>query len=166
MEELAELKNNILTGKYADALAIIDELEEMSRRDIIRKIESYLIRLLAHLIKNQLEQRFTNSWIASIRDSIRQIGKLNRMGKNSYYIKPEDWESYLEEAIEAAIDDAAIEVFGGTLKPSTVSARVNRGQIIAIAFNLLEFTYGVSGKELSDRVNLVLETLPGAEESL
>jgi hypothetical protein len=164
MEELAELRNNIIAGKYSDALAIIDELEEMSRRDIIRKIESYLIRLLAHLIKNQLEERFTNSWIASIRDSVRQIAKLNQRSKNSYYIKQADWQPYLEEAIEAAIDDAAVEVFGGALKPSQVSARVNHQQILAIALDLLEFTYDNSGKQLSDKVNTVLQTLPEGEK--
>ena len=164
MEELAELRNKIIAGRYSDALAIIDELEEMSRRDIIRKIESYLVRLLAHLIKNQLEARLTNSWIASIRDSVRQIGKLNQRSKNSYYIKQQDWQPYLEEAIEAAIDDAAVEVFDGTLKPSIVSARVNREPISAIALNLLEFTYDVSGKQLSEKVNTVLESLPGGEK--
>jgi hypothetical protein len=164
MEELTELRNKIIAGRYSDALAIIDELEEMSRRDIIRKIESYLVRLLAHLIKNQLEERLTNSWIASIRDSLRQIGKLNQMNKNSYYIKQQDWQPYLEEAIEAAIDDAAVEVFGGTLKPSIVSARVDREQILAFALNLLQLTYEVSGKQLSDRVNTVLEMLPGGEK--
>jgi hypothetical protein len=164
MEELAELRNNIIAGRYSDALTIIDELEEMSRRDIIRKIESYLVRLLAHLIKNQLEERLTNSWIASIRDSVRQIGKLNQMSKNSYYIKQEDWQPYLEEAIESAIDDAAVEVFGGALKPSMVSARVNREQISAIALKLLEFTYQVTGKQLSEQVNIILQTLPGKEK--
>jgi hypothetical protein len=163
MEELAELRNNIIAGRYSDALAIIDELEEMSRRDIIRKIESYLVRLIAHLIKNQLEERLTNSWIASIRDSVRQIGKLNQMSKNSYYIKQEDWQPYLEEAVEVAIDDAAIEVFGGVLQPSVVSARVNREQISALAFNLLEFTYENSGKQLSAQINILLQGLPGGE---
>jgi len=33
--------------------------------------------LCVHLIKNQIEQRLTNSWVASISDSIRQIKKLN-----------------------------------------------------------------------------------------
>jgi hypothetical protein len=164
MEELAELRNNIIAGRYSDALAIIDELEEMSRQDIIRKIESYLVRLLAHLIKNQLEERLTNFWIASIRDSVRQIGKLNQMSKNSYYIKQEDWQPYLEEAIEAAIDDAAVEVFSGALKPSQVSARVDREQILAIALKLLEFTYQVTGKQLSEQVNIILQTLPGKEK--
>jgi hypothetical protein len=70
----------------------------------------------------------------------------------------------LIEAIEAAIDDAAVEVFGGALKPLQVLARVNHKQISAIALDLLEFTYDNSGKQLSDKVNTVLQTLPEGEK--
>lgn len=38
MEELAELRKQIEAGHYADALAIVDELEEMSRSDKINRI--------------------------------------------------------------------------------------------------------------------------------
>ncbi|GAB4245443.1 MAG: hypothetical protein Kow0049_35440 [Stanieria sp.] len=160
MEELEKLRNSILRGEYNQALSIVDELEEMSRKDIIRKIEAYLVRLLAHLIKNQLEQRLTNSWIASIRDSIRQIKKLNQMNKSAYYIKQDDWNLYLEEAFEAAIDEAAIEVFGGTLKPSIILARVDREKILEITTELINFTYEDS---TFDRVKELLQTLPGGE---
>ncbi len=56
-QELTDLRNSILEGRYQDALEILDELDGMSRKEIIRKIESYLIRMLIHLIKNQVEQR-------------------------------------------------------------------------------------------------------------
>ena len=48
MEELTNLRNSILAGRYHDALTISDELEEMSKEQILRNIESYLIRLLIH----------------------------------------------------------------------------------------------------------------------
>lgn len=76
-QELLDLRNSILEGRYADALAIIDELEGISRQAILRNVELFLVRLLIHLIKNQVEQRSTNSWAASITDSVRQIQKLN-----------------------------------------------------------------------------------------
>jgi Domain of unknown function DUF29 len=76
-QELINLRNSILQGRYEDALAIVDELEGMSRQAILRNIQSYLKILLIHLIKNQIEQRLTNSWAASIRNSVREIQKLN-----------------------------------------------------------------------------------------
>lgn len=43
MIELLELKNCIEAGQYARALAIIGEMEEMSREDKLNKIYSYMI---------------------------------------------------------------------------------------------------------------------------
>ncbi|NEP58844.1 MAG: DUF29 domain-containing protein, partial [Symploca sp. SIO2G7] len=76
-QELLDLKLSILEGRYEDALELVDELEQMSKQAILRNIESFLIRLMVHLIKNQVEQRLTNSWVASISDSILRIQKLN-----------------------------------------------------------------------------------------
>ena len=48
--------------------------------------------MLTHLINNQVEQRLTNSWGASIRGSIREIKKLNLQdNKTAYYIKADEW---------------------------------------------------------------------------
>ena len=66
--ELIDLRTSILSGRYEDALAIVDEMEEMSKKSILRNIKNYLIRMLIHLIKNQVEQQLTNSWAVSIRD--------------------------------------------------------------------------------------------------
>ena len=61
-QELIDLRASILEGRYTDALAIVDELEGMSKQAILRNIESFINRMLIHLIKNQVEQRLTNSW--------------------------------------------------------------------------------------------------------
>ena len=113
MEELAQLRQLLVAGNTIEAIALIDELEEMSKKAIIRNIESYLVLLLAHLIKHQAEQRMTNSWLASIVNAVVGIKKLNLRDKNSFYIKESDWNSYLEEAIELASLEAAKEAFGG-----------------------------------------------------
>jgi hypothetical protein len=44
MEELLELRAHIEQGRYAEALAWLGEMEEMSRDDKINKIESFLTR--------------------------------------------------------------------------------------------------------------------------
>ena len=85
----------------------------MSKKAIIRNIESYLVLLLAHLIKYQAEQRITNSWLASIVNAVVGIKKLNQRERNSYYIKESDWSDYNDEAIELATLEAAKEAFGG-----------------------------------------------------
>jgi hypothetical protein len=98
-QELIDLRTSILEGRYADALTIVDELEGLSKQAILRNTESFLVTRLVHLIKNQIEQRLTNSWVASISDSLRQIQKLNlKENKTSYYIKQDEWEPFFEEA--------------------------------------------------------------------
>ena len=54
-QELIDLRTSIVEGRYTDALAIVDELEGMSKQAILRNIESFLVRLLLHLIKSQIE---------------------------------------------------------------------------------------------------------------
>ncbi|MGL5806862.1 MAG: DUF29 family protein [Xenococcaceae cyanobacterium] len=148
MQELTDLRNSIIQGRYSDALAIVDELENMSKRDILRKIDSFLVRLIAHLIKQQLEKRLTNSWAASISDSLRQIQKLNQRNKNSWYVLENNWQELVEEAIEAAIDEASVEVLGGCLTSEQVSQRIDRELIISLTLSLLNLTHTYSIKEL------------------
>ena len=65
-QELVDLRTAILEGRYDEALVIVDDLEFMSRKSIVLNLESYLTRILIHLIKNQVEQRLTNSWAVLI----------------------------------------------------------------------------------------------------
>ena len=46
IQELIDLKQSIIEGRYDDALAIVDEWELMSKEQILQKIESFLVRLL------------------------------------------------------------------------------------------------------------------------
>lgn len=166
-QELIDLRASILEGRYEDALVIVDELEGMSKQAILRNIESFLVRLMIHLIKNQIEQRLTNSWVASISDSIRQIKKLNlKDNKTSYYINVDEWQPFLEEAIEAAINPASVEVLNGGLKPDKLSNRLDRIQLTRIAQILLALTYEYSAKDLPAIVNINLANLPGGEDWL
>ncbi len=159
MQELTDLRNSIVQGRYADALEIVDELENMSKRDILRKIDSFLVRLIAHLIKQQLEKRLTNSWAASISDSLRQIQKLNERNKKSWYVSEDGWQELVEEALEAAIDEASVEVLGGCLTPEQVSQRIDRQSIISLTLSLLSLTYTASLKELPGLVRNRLNSL-------
>jgi hypothetical protein len=164
-QELTDLRNSILQGRYADALAIVDELEGMSKQAVLRNIQSYVNILLIHLIKNQVEQRLTNSWMASIRNSIREIQKLNtKENKTSYYVNQDEWEILIvEEVIEDAISDASVEVMNGKYTRSQLSAIVDKTQVITTAIQFLALTYSYSAKELPTIMDNYLSQLPGGE---
>ena len=165
VQELIDLRNCILESRYDDALAIVDELEGMSKQATLRNIESFLLILLIHLIKNQVEQRLTNSWAVSIANSVRGIKKLNlKDNKTSYYINVDEWEPFLEDELEAAIREASREVLEGKLSRVQLSQRVDREQIILIANKFIDLTYSYSRQELEDAIDEYLSRLPGGED--
>ena len=164
-QELTDLKNSILQGRYTDALAIVDELEGMSKKAILRQIKSFLKVLLIHLIKNQIEQRLTNSWTASIRNSLLEIQDINlKENKKSYYINQSEWGSWLEDEIELAIADASLEVLNGIYNEFQLAEIVNRNEVISIARKFLELTHLYSVKELPKTIAEMLIQLPGGED--
>jgi Domain of unknown function DUF29 len=167
VQELIDLRQSIVEGRYQDALDIVDELEGMGKQAILRNLESFLVRLLIHLIKNQVEKRLTNSWAASISDSIRQIKKLNlKDNKKSYYIPQNDWSEYLAEALEVAILEASIEVSGGVYTPIQLEEIINQKQITEIALSLIDLTYQYPVQDLLSVVRKYFINLPGGKEWL
>jgi len=167
IQELVDLKKSILNGRYEEALAIVDELEGMSKQAIIRNIETFLVRLLIHLIKNQVEQRLINSWVASIVDSIRQIKKLNlKDNKTSYYIKQDEWIEFLQDAFEGAIAPASTEIEQGKYNPIKLKQLINKDEVIQAAQSFLDLTYLYSSEELPDIIYQKLALLPGGDEWL
>ena len=166
-QELIDLRSSILEERYDDALAIVDQLEGMSKQAIIRNIESFLVRLMIHLIKNQIEQGLTNSWTTSISDSIVQIKKLNiKDNKKSYYLNANEWQPYLEAAIKLAIRPASLDVLNGQLKAKQLGEQIDRNQLMETAQNMLNLTYNYPAEDLPDRIDSYLAELPGGEDWL
>jgi hypothetical protein len=64
-QELVDLKNSILEKRCGDALAIVDELEGMSEKAILRQVKSFLKVLLVHLIKNQVDKDYLPRLVGS-----------------------------------------------------------------------------------------------------
>ena len=164
-QELTDLRNSILQGNYADALAIVDELEGMSKKAILRQIKTFLKILLIHLIKNQVEQRLTNSWVASIRNAILEIQDVNlKENKKSYYVNQDEWEDFINDfVIESSIADASLEVMNGKYTRAELSAKLDKTQLLNTAIKFLALSYTYSAKELPAIMDDYLSQLPGAE---
>ncbi|MDB9371812.1 DUF29 family protein [Nodularia sphaerocarpa] len=164
-QELTDLRNSILQGNYADALAIVDELEGMSKKAILRQIKSFLKILLIHLIKNQVEQRLTNSWVASIRNAILEIQDVNlKENKKSYYVNQDEWEDFIQDVVlESSIADASLEVMNGKYTRSELSAKLDKNQVVTTAMRFLALSYIYSAKELPAIMDDYLSQLPGGE---
>lgn len=138
MFELQELRKRIEEQDYQGALKIVDELEEMSVEDKLNKIESYMVILLMHLIKQEAEQRTTSSWNRSVSNSVKGINKTNKRRKSGgYYAQPEAIKTMFAETFDDALEEAAYEAFEGKLSKEDLAAKLDRQQIIDRAIALV-----------------------------
>lgn len=138
MEELITLKQLLHEGKVAEALEIVEELEEMSKSDKVNKIFSYSIILLLHLIKQSAENRNTKYWEISIFNSVKQIQRTNKRYKASgTYLTREELGETLEDAYESALRRAALEAFEGSYEVQELGELVDRSKIIQKAIDLI-----------------------------
>lgn len=140
MEEILELKDCLLNQKYDRAFAIVEDLEAMGRQDKINNLESFLVILLIHLIKIQVEGRVTRSWKNSICNSLLAIQKRNRLGKKSHYIKDGNWNEYISACQFEAVLGAAKEIFEG-MDYQELEKLVDFEQLMTVAHELLALTY-------------------------
>lgn len=139
MDEILELRKSINEGRYADALHIIDELEEMAKDDKLDKIFSYMQILLIHLIKQNAEHRTTRSWDNSIKHSLYQIERVNKRRKSGGdYMKTDELFENLAEAFVLSLDQAAVEAFEGIYTSEQLLSKIDKNKILAEAMKMIE----------------------------
>jgi hypothetical protein len=138
MEEILKLKELLLQGDIQGSLAIVNELEEHSRDDIISNIRSYAVILLLHLIKQKAENRTTRSWDVSIRNSILEIKAKNKRRKSGgVYLPPDDLLNTLAEAYPQAINKASLEVKEGYYESEELEQLMSQDEILNQAMQLI-----------------------------
>jgi hypothetical protein len=138
MEELFDLRTAIEQKRYGDALILLGEMEEMSREDKIEKIDSFLIILLLHLIKQDAEKRTTRSWDSSIRESVRRIQRVNKRRKSGgFYLSTDELIEAIEEAFPSSLDKAALEAFEGQYSNQQLAEKINQSAVQQQALALI-----------------------------
>ena len=139
MEELLELKALLLKGDIKGSLAIVEDLEDMSKNGIISTIRSYAVILLLHLIKQQAENRTTRSWDVSIRNSVREIQRQNKRRKAAgYYLSDQELTDTLNDAYLNALDAASLEVEAACYQSEQIEAIIDKNKLISDAFLLIK----------------------------
>jgi hypothetical protein len=130
MDELLELRAHIEQGRYAQALALIGEMEEMSRDDKINKIESFLHILLLHLIKQAAEKRTTRSWEVSIKNAVDGVKRVNKRRKaGGYYLGTNELQESIEEIFPAALRHASLETLEGCYDDIDLATKFAKSQV-------------------------------------
>ena len=93
-----------------------------------------------------MEKRITNSWLVSIRNSIYEIKRRNRLGKKSHYIKQGEWLEHFNEVVSEAIVDASQEIFGG-IDTKELRTKIDFALLQTQTFELLDLTYANKNPE-------------------
>ena len=138
MEELVALRRYIEEQRYAEALDLLAEMEEMSREDKVHKIYSFAEILLLHLIKQRAEQRTTRSWDLSIRNAARHIARVNtRYKSRGTYLSEAELCEVLTDAYQPALERAALEAFEGRYDDVELGQKVDRATIEQQALELI-----------------------------
>jgi len=133
------LKALLLKGDIKGSLAIVEDLEDMSKNGTISTIRSYAVILLLHLIKQQAENRTTRSWDVSIRNSVREIQRQNKRQKVAgYYLSDQELTDTLNDAYLNALDAASLEVESGRYQSEQLEAIIDKNKLISAAFLLIK----------------------------
>lgn len=139
MNELQELREKIESQDYQGAIAIINELEEMSVEDKLNKIYSYMVVLLVHLIKQRVEKKSTKSWERSIFNSVKYINKTNKRRRaGGYYASEKVLQEIIEEAFPHAVKEASYEIFEGKMSVSEIEEKIDFVEIKDAAMTLIK----------------------------
>jgi Domain of unknown function DUF29 len=129
MEELEQLRIFIEGGNMHAALELLDELDDMNRDALIRNIKSHMVRLLQHLIKQDVEGKSTRSWDTTIANALDDIYDLNHRRKSGNQIVPNDeLADVLAEAWRRALREASTEMQQET---RDLAEQVNRDELLS-----------------------------------
>ncbi len=108
------IREALREGDVADATQGLEELIDALSRSEQRALESYLMRLMQHIIKWHVQpERRTPSWVATIRNCRRQIARLQKRYPRftDRFIQQQAWTDCLEDAHgEAAAEMNRVEV--------------------------------------------------------
>ncbi len=138
MQELLDLRRSLEEGRYADAIFIIDEMDEMAKDDKINKIGSYMVILLIHIIKHHAEKRMTRSWRNSILNALDQIHQSNkRRSAGGMYMNAEELRAVLEENFKPSLRRASEEVFEGQFDTKELARMIDAEAIKAEALEYI-----------------------------
>jgi hypothetical protein len=96
------IRDVLQSGDTENAAAGLEELIDALSRSDERALESYLVRLMQHIIKWHIQpERRSYSWMATIRETRKQIRKLQQRHRRftDQRIRDEFWDDAYDSAI-------------------------------------------------------------------
>ena len=133
-----EMRELLQAGRYPEALDLLSDVEEMGKHGLLGNIDSFVQRLLLHLIKQHAERRTTASWDVSIKNSIYEIEKLNRRPKGrGFYVSADELREVVEAAYPNALGKASLEALKGEYEDTQLEKFIDPVAVRAEALAVL-----------------------------
>ena len=104
MREILRLKQELMDGNYDRAIKLVTELQTMCLDDRINMLSNFLSLAISRLIVVQVNPEYVYlSNIYELRNALIEIKNKNRQGRDSFYVKVEDWLTIYENAVPWAL---------------------------------------------------------------
>lgn len=149
MQEILNLKQQLLLGNFDSSIDITIELETMARQDKINALSNCLTSILSRLIVIQLSDRISADNIIEIRNSLIQIQQGNRLGDRLYIEKDKEWCSIIERSFAVALLSATEDLW---LQPEMnideVQSKLETQLVQTEVLLLIRLTYALNAWEI------------------
>ncbi len=114
------IRDALWEGNVDEATTGIEELIDALSRSEERALESYLIRLIQHIIKWKVQpERRSHSWVATIREARKQVRRLQQ--RYPRFTDTRIQEQLWEDCYDSAINEAEKDMNRAIPEPSLLS---------------------------------------------
>ena len=149
MQEILDLKQQLLLGNFDKAIDRAIELETMVRQDKINVINNYLTFILSKLIIIQLSDRISLNHIIEIRNALLQIQQRNRLSNRWYIEQDSQWLSLIGRSFSLALLIAAEDrELQDRLSVEEVRNKVDSQFLRIEALLLIRLTYDLNAQQI------------------
>lgn len=82
-------------------------------------------------LREYIEQHTTRSWDTSIYNVLKHIAKTNkRKNSGGYYIRDNEWEAELRDALDEALQTATLEALNGSYTPKELLTKFDQELVL------------------------------------
>ena len=152
MREILRLKQELMDGNYDRAIKLVTKLQTMCLDDRINLLSNFLSLAISRLIVVQINtEHIYLSTIHELRNALIEVKNKNRQGKNSFYIKVNDWQQLYEDALPWALLLAVetIELLDD-LSVDELRERINFELLEEETLKLVRLTYTFNALEIDN----------------
>ena len=157
MQEIIDLKQQLLLGNFDEAIDITIQIEAMAHQDKINAISKLMALILKRLIIIQVSDRISPIGITEVRNSLIYIQQQNQLGDlmenancSRFYVEEDSkWLQLIEKSYPTAILNASEnEELSDRFSVEQLKSQVDKQLLKTEALLLIRLTYTFNAYEI------------------